>query len=205
MDGVESSRTITDVSPRAHDGLHFDRRGRMSNSRWRRDRGGWACSGRAAPKSVAWRATDWAALALRRRVKKAPREQGLGGGAIRARLGWGAKSSAPYIANATATRAALFPASGSRRTERPNRTRTSLAGICRLRLQVVGQQAARSEAEGWRECRMRPSQSCDRCLRQGRRIKIGVFSGQPRDGLTLFFVTPDPKDFCRLDQRSAHC
>jgi hypothetical protein len=43
MDGVESSRTITDLFPRVPDGDYIlTVAGESSNSRWRRDRNGWA-------------------------------------------------------------------------------------------------------------------------------------------------------------------
>jgi hypothetical protein len=43
MDGVESVRTITDVSPRVPDGNYtLAVAGESSTSRWRRDRNGWA-------------------------------------------------------------------------------------------------------------------------------------------------------------------
>jgi hypothetical protein len=52
VDGIESSRTITDVFPRVLDGDYIlTVAGESSNSRWRRDRNGWATespAGRAA-------------------------------------------------------------------------------------------------------------------------------------------------------------
>jgi hypothetical protein len=42
IDGVESSRTITDVSPRVPDGDYkLTVAGESSTSRWRRDKNGW--------------------------------------------------------------------------------------------------------------------------------------------------------------------
>jgi hypothetical protein len=42
-DGIETSRTITDVSPRVPDGDYtLTVEGESSPSRWRRDRDGWA-------------------------------------------------------------------------------------------------------------------------------------------------------------------
>ena len=43
LDGVELSRTITDVFPRVPDGDYIlTVAGELSNSRWRRERNGWA-------------------------------------------------------------------------------------------------------------------------------------------------------------------
>jgi hypothetical protein len=43
MDGVESSRSITDVSPRVPDGEYkLTVAGESSTSRWRKDRNGWS-------------------------------------------------------------------------------------------------------------------------------------------------------------------
>jgi hypothetical protein len=47
MDGVESSRTITDVSPRVPDGNYTSTvAGESSTSRWSRDKNGWATESR---------------------------------------------------------------------------------------------------------------------------------------------------------------
>jgi hypothetical protein len=47
MDGIETSRTITDISPRVTDGDYvLTVAGELATSRWTRDRNGWATGSR---------------------------------------------------------------------------------------------------------------------------------------------------------------